>query len=162
MKRHIFRNSGFTLIEITLVLGLTLGLAAALIFGLSAFQQGADRAKCLLNIANVQKAVRSLQNLNELRPGDVDAKVLNNANLWGGPDSFLSSKPVCPRITTDTTRRGEVATGAITVATTGYDYTTQQEAKFPDIGVAYITCKSVNVSATYAHKPKDIDGVRQK
>lgn len=167
MNKTFFSRKGFTLIEITLVLGLTLGLAAALIFGLSAFNNGADRARCLLNIANVQKAVRSLQNLNEMRPGDKSTRVLINANLWGSADAFLSARPLCPRA--GEADRGDFETSRATTtgglnAASGYTYHKGGENQFPQLGTAYMNCLTVGnaamVSSAYEHAPKEIDGVR--
>lgn len=165
MKKTILSQKGFTLIEITLVLGLTLGLAAALIFGLAAFNNGADRAKCLLNIANVQKAVRSLQNLNEMRPGDRSARVLNAANLWGSKDAFLSARPLCPRAGGTNRDSAEssrnTTTGSLT-SDSGYAYHGGGENTFPELGTAYMNCIATDVSPSYVHIPKEIDGIRTK
>lgn len=163
MKKIFISKKGFTLIEITLVLGLTLGLAAALIFGLAAFNNGADRAKCLLNIANVQKAVRSLQNLNEFRPLDKSTRVLTSANLWGDKEAFLSARPMCPRASgtakdTDDAARS-TTTGDID-SSTGYGYTGDKNT-FPELGTAYIECKGKNISPAYLHVPKEVDGIRK-
>jgi type II secretory pathway pseudopilin PulG len=157
MMNKKIHSKAFTLIEITLVLGLTLGLAAALIFGLSAFTNGADRAKCILNINNVQKAVRSLQNLNEFKPGDT-AKILNHTTLWGSKDAFLSSRPVCPRATLDQDTVGQNFDDLDGKAT-NYKYYGASTV-FPDLGVAYIQCLGGNVNAAYLHNPKEIDGIR--
>jgi type II secretory pathway pseudopilin PulG len=158
MMNKKLHNKAFTLIEITLVLGLTLGLAAALIFGLSAFTNGADRAKCILNINNVQKAVRSLQNLNEFKPGDTSSDLLNYTTLWGSKDAFLSSKPICPRATLDQDDVGrnfsEIDSGD------NYEYYASTKNTFPDLGIAYIKCMGVNVNDAYKHNPKEIDGIR--
>lgn len=48
-------------------------------------------AACILNQRNVQQSVRSIQNMNHLKPGDTI--------VWDeifGPGKFLSSKPTCP------------------------------------------------------------------
>jgi type II secretory pathway pseudopilin PulG len=165
MNKTTFSAKGFTLIEITLVLGLTLGLAAALIFGLAAFNNGADRAKCLLNIANVQKAVRSLQNLNEMRPGDTSPRRLNAANLWGGKEAFLSSRPICPRAggtnrdaADDSARGNTTYSASLTAANSGYSYHRGGEHQFPELGTAYINCVSPGVSDAYLHVPREVDG----
>ena len=51
-------QAGMTLIEITLVIAVLLGLISVLFIGVAAYKKGSDRAKCILNIATVQKAVR--------------------------------------------------------------------------------------------------------
>ena len=51
--------SGMTLIEISLVIALLLGLIAVVFMGLGTYRQGADKAKCKMQLSAVQKAVRS-------------------------------------------------------------------------------------------------------
>lgn len=160
MMKIVKTNRAFTLIEITLVLGLTLGLASALIFGLSAFNRGADRAKCVLQMANVQKAVRSLQNMNEFRPGDT-SELLKADNLWGTPDAFLAAKPICPRASSDQNAAGDLKntqTGNVT-GKDGYAYHVGGSSQFPELGTGYINCVSKTDSTTYKHVPKDVDGI---
>lgn len=173
-------RKGFTLIEITLVLGLTLGLAAALIFGLAAFQRGSDRAKCLMNISNVQKAVRSWANFNEIAPGTtVNAGLFPAGNgaaygrLWGKPASFLGSRPMCPRNTAVLSQ--SAATRVQTGAPIGYNHAYNRGAggaggltmhTVPEVGFPYINCSlaGFQVGATAPagetfHQPCEIDGV---
>jgi type II secretory pathway pseudopilin PulG len=62
-----FNSSGMTLIEISLVIALLLGLIAVVFLGIGSYRSGADKAKCKMQLAAVQKAVRSganMQNLN--------------------------------------------------------------------------------------------------
>lgn len=59
-------QAGLTLIEVTLVIAVLLGLISVLFIGVAAYKAGSDRAKCIVNISTVQKAVRSVQNLYEL------------------------------------------------------------------------------------------------
>lgn len=84
-------NKGFTLIEITLVIALILGLIAVLFVSIQAYKNGSDRARCIMNIQSVQKAVRSYANLNELNPGGSLASTQLIAT-----GSFLETAPVCP------------------------------------------------------------------
>ena len=63
-------QAGLTLIEVTLVIAVLLGLISVLFIGVAAYKKGSDRAKCILNISTVQKAARSYQNLYDLRNGD--------------------------------------------------------------------------------------------
>ncbi|MEC5129447.1 type II secretion system protein [Verrucomicrobiales bacterium BCK34] len=69
-QNRIYSRRGFTLIEITLVIAVLLGLISVLFVGAASYKEGTNRAKCIMTIATVQKAVRSYQNLNELEPGD--------------------------------------------------------------------------------------------
>lgn len=85
------RNAGLTLIEVTLVIAVLLGLISVLFIGVTAYKKGSDRAKCVLNISTVQKAARSFQNLYELKIGD-DLAV---ADICGS-GKMIESTPVCP------------------------------------------------------------------
>lgn len=51
-----------------------------------------NRAACIMNIRNVQQAMRSHQNMNGFSPG---GQGFRNAELIG-PDSFIESRPTCP------------------------------------------------------------------
>jgi hypothetical protein len=79
-------------LETDLAATLPLMSATSIVFiGARSWKQGSDRAGCILNIRNVQTAVRSHQGMNELNFG---------APLpWDeiiGPDGFLTARPVCP------------------------------------------------------------------
>lgn len=63
-------KKGMTLIEISLVVALLLSLIAILFVGIAAYKKGADRSKCVINITSVQKAVRSHQNMYEMKAAD--------------------------------------------------------------------------------------------
>ncbi len=79
-----------TLIEITLVIAILLGLIAVLFIGISAYKQGSDRAKCILQMATVQKLVISYANLNGLNTG----ATAGTAELI--TDGYISAAPACP------------------------------------------------------------------
>lgn len=85
------KQAGLTLIEITLVIAVLLGLISVLFIGVSAYKEGSNRSKCILNISNVQKAVRSYQNLYELDEGDVLAET-----TIAGSGKMLETTPSCP------------------------------------------------------------------
>ncbi len=82
-----------TLIEVTLVIAVLLGLTSVLFLGTAAYKRGTDRSFCIQNIASVQKAVRSYANLAGLNPGD-HAPGLKDAII--GADKFIRMEPVCP------------------------------------------------------------------
>lgn len=67
---HLKRNSGMTLLELTVVILVLLSLIAILFIGARAWKRGADRASNILNIRNVQQAVRAHTNLRALNIGD--------------------------------------------------------------------------------------------
>lgn len=84
---------------------------SVLFVGARAWKKGSGRAGCILNIRNVQQAIRGYQNMNDLKPGDPIP--------WGeifGEDKFLA-KPICPD------------GGSYTFLT-----------KFPDVGALACTC----------------------
>lgn len=86
-----FNRSGMTLIEISLVIALLLGLIAVVFLGIGSYRSGADKAKCKMQLAAVQKAVRSganMQNLNIAGP-------LVEASVFGA-GLLLENEPICP------------------------------------------------------------------
>lgn len=84
---------GMTLVEVTLVILILMGMANVLFWGSVAFKHASNRQACVMNLASFQKAVRSLQNLNELRAGD---EVLGSQII--GPGQFFETAPQCPDI----------------------------------------------------------------
>ena len=56
-------RSGFSLLELTVVIVVILSLTSVLFVGARAWKNGADRTGCILNIRNVQTSVRSYQNM---------------------------------------------------------------------------------------------------
>lgn len=123
MKLNSFKKqAGLTLIEITLVIAVLLGLISVLFVGVGAYKEGSDRAKCILNITNTQKAVRSYQNMYEKKIGDE----LLIATITGA-GNMLEVEPECP------------STG---------EYTFLEE--IPAIGTTYLTCDYSVGNSTHA------------
>ena len=91
VKKNIESQYGLTLIEVTLVISVLLGLTSVLFVGAKAYKKGAERAKCILNVSAMQKAVRSFQNLNQMEPGDALLKV-----DMIGPGKMMELEPKCP------------------------------------------------------------------
>ncbi len=108
-RRH---QAGFTLIEISVVIGIVLGLAALSLWGVTAWRDSANKSTCVLNISNVQKAVRSFANINNLNAGDT---LLSTSII--GAAKLLEAPPVCKSSGT-------------------YTYT----GNVPAVGTAYSTC----------------------
>lgn len=106
------KTAGLTLIEVTLVIAVLLGLISVLFIGVAAYKKGSDRAKCVLNISTVQKAARSYQNMYELAIGGT----LATTDICGS-GKMIESTPVCP------------SAGTYTFGTT-----------VPAAGTAYLTC----------------------
>ncbi len=84
--------SGMTLIEISLVIALLLGLIAVVFMGLGTYRQGADKAKCKMQLSAVQKAVRSGANMQNLAIG----AALPNGTAVFGAGLLMENQPVCP------------------------------------------------------------------
>ena len=90
---HSMRSAkAFTLVEVTLVISILLGLIVVLFVGVAAYKKGSDRANCIQNIASVQKAVRSFSNLYSYGSGDT---VTNLKDAVIGPGKFFEADPVC-------------------------------------------------------------------
>ena len=109
---NIKKQAGLTLIEVTLVIAVLLGLISVLFIGVTAYKEGSNRAKCILNIATVQKAVRSYQNLYELNIG----ATLASSDI-AGAGKMIETLPTCP------------SNGTYTFGTT-----------VPAASTAYLTC----------------------
>lgn len=58
-----------TLLELTVMIAVMLGMASVLFIGARSWKRGSDRAGCVVNIRNVQMAVRSYQNVYGYAPG---------------------------------------------------------------------------------------------
>ncbi len=126
---NIKKQAGLTLIEVTLVIAVLLGLISVLFIGVSAYKEGSNRAKCILNISNIQKAVRSYQNMYE-KPIATVALL----NVFTGPGKMLETVPTCPS-------GGTYAVAGI----------------IPAIGTAYLTC-NYQTGTDLAHVPSSVNG----
>jgi prepilin-type N-terminal cleavage/methylation domain-containing protein len=105
-------KKGMTLLELTVVILVLLSLISILFIGARAWKEGSDKAGCIMNIRNVQQAVRSYQNMNAQNAG---ATLASTAITGAG--NFLEVAPVCP--------------GAGT-----YTY----KSAIPEVGTLYVTC----------------------
>ena len=122
-------QAGLTLIEVTLVIAVLLGLISVLFIGVAAYKKGSDRAKCILNISTVQKACRSYANMYEFSIGDATAA--DGADFIGA-GKFIEAAPACP------------ASGAYTYGTT-----------IPLSGTALVAC---SLAGTELHVPSSTAG----
>ena len=115
MKKNTLRkNKGMTLLELTIVILVLLTLIGVLFFGAKAYKQGADRSACILNIRNVQQAMRAYCNMNQKNVGDDLA-----STDFIGADLFLEQEPECPG---------------------GGTYALDNTDVVPEPGVVYMTC----------------------
>ena len=87
------KSAGYTLIEVTTVITVILGLIIVLYVQFKAYKEGADRAACIQNIATVQRAIRSYGNLFEYYPGD---SVPGLKSRFIGIGKFVEEEPECP------------------------------------------------------------------
>jgi len=130
---HTKKQAGLTLIEITLVIAVLLGLISVLFIGVSAYKEGSNRAKCILNISSYQKAVRSYQNLYE-KDQSSDTYDVDQVT---GTGKLLETFPTCPSDGTYTP--ADDATGL----------------SFPNVGTAALTC---SLATSNEHVPNSTDG----
>ncbi len=86
-----FNAAGMTLIEISLVIALLLGLISVVFMGIGSYRKGADKAKCKMQLAQVQKAVRAATNFQNLNIG----AAFTTTQAFG-PGLALESEPQCP------------------------------------------------------------------
>jgi type II secretory pathway pseudopilin PulG len=122
------RAKGMTLLELTVVILVLLSLISILFIGARAWKKGSDKAGCIMNIRNVQQAVRSWQNMNNKNVGATYAVTTDII----GTGLFVESAPVCPG---------------------GGSYSTATAV--PDIGTAVLTC---TLATTDGHVPPSLSG----
>jgi hypothetical protein len=136
---YLGRQRGASAIELTVVITLFLILVGVVFIGFTAWKhagvpqetttipglpavnaayaaawnEGRNKAACLINLSSIQKAARGYQNMNNLNIGDpLTVDTLTKAGFW-------ASEPTCP------------AGGSYSFMTT-----------FPARGVAYATCRN--------------------
>lgn len=85
--------AGFTLIEISVVIALILGLIVVVFLGLGSYREGANQVTCRMQLTAVQKAIRSYANLTNLKITD---PLPESTVVFGGTPPVLAVKPVCP------------------------------------------------------------------
>lgn len=90
---------GLTLLELSIVILVLLAFIAVMFIGARSWKRGTDRAACIMNLRQVQLAVRSYANTQGLDE-DIDVGLLSPAvNLPAelfGPDKFIERQPLCP------------------------------------------------------------------
>ena len=86
-------KSGMTLLELTVVILVLLSLIAILFVGARAWKKGSDKAGCIMNIRNVQQAVRGHINMNNM--AGTAAMPAVTAIYGTGTDVYLPA-PSCP------------------------------------------------------------------
>ncbi|WAC19330.1 type II secretion system protein [Luteolibacter sp. SL250] len=86
------RAQGMTLLELTVVIFVLMGLISILFVAAQAWKRGADRGMCVMNIQVTQKALRSFSNLYGYNPGD---SVTGLKDKIFSPGGFIEVMPVC-------------------------------------------------------------------
>jgi len=89
LTRTARRANGMTLLELTVVILVLLSLIAILFVGARAWKKGSDRAANIMNIRNVQQAVRAHQNMQGLLEGAALASTTIFGN--GTTDGYLKT-----------------------------------------------------------------------
>jgi len=119
------RTRGMTLLELTVVILVLLSLISILFIGARAWKKGSDRAGCIMQIRNVQQAVRSYANMNNVNAGST---VTGLSGLVIGTGKFVEKTPACPG---------------------GGSYTGLTDT-VPAVGTLYMTC---SLATTESHVP---------
>lgn len=120
---NIHRQRALTLVELAVVLTIIMALVSIFLVGVTAYKRGADRATCVQNIVNVQKAMRSYCHLNDALPGQAISDLKDEIV---GAGKFLTNVPHCP------------ANGRYHFYGDGTDPT--ESSAIPDRGVNYLRC----------------------
>jgi type II secretory pathway pseudopilin PulG len=81
---------GTTLVELSVVIAVILLLVGVLFIGVTAWQNGANNAACLVNQATLQKAARGYANVNQVQA----LGAVPHANLVTA--GFFTVLPTCP------------------------------------------------------------------
>lgn len=110
-----------TLVELSVVIIVLLAFISMLFIGARAWKRGSDRAGCIMNIRQVQMAVRGYSNSNDLEVGDY-MTLLGPTEVPGkaviGTGNYLERIPGCP----------------------GMGMYTIHGNRVPPIGTLYLTC----------------------
>jgi len=86
-------SAALTLLEVTLVVSVLLGLVGIGFFGVAAYKKGVNRALCIYQVANVQKAMRSYCHFQDLQSGEPIADLKKRLIV---DSKFFASAPFCP------------------------------------------------------------------
>ncbi len=112
------RKSGMTLLELTVVILVLLSLISILFIGARAWKKGADRAGCIMNIRNVQQAVRGYINMHPELANTPAVGV-----IYDDTGNLYMKTPLCPAKTSvPYVFKGSVVVD--TVAVPGYIFMT--------------------------------------
>lgn len=113
-----------TLLEMSVVIMVLLGIVGVLFVGAQAWMRGASRTTCIMHISMVQRTMRGYSNLYNFAPGQQVTDLLSQII---GPNRFIQENPVCP---------------AQGVYTFGQDYGVNT---VPPMGELYMKCSLATV-----------------
>ncbi len=133
------RKKGFSLLELTVVIAVLLSLTTVLLLGARAWKNGADRTACIMNIREVQMAVRSYQNLYGYSAGGMPYAEDGTQDIA----AHLLTKGFIGKETHATIQGDQACAG-------GGHYTCAQPDVFPPVGTLYISC---SLSDLENHQP---------
>lgn len=137
MKKNTYTvkgPKGVTLIELTVVIAIILLLISILFIGAKFYKDGADRSACIVNINGIQKAVRSVQNLENKKDADATTPdTLAVTDFAGTAETADNSKPL-PVIPTCPTGGSEYALAA----------------QYPALGTVVASCTDPTFGAVVA------------
>lgn len=94
-KNTTNHKAGMTLLELTVVVLVLLSLVSILAIGARTWKLGSDRCASILQIRNVQQAVRAYANVNNINPGHAPAMPAGKS-LKGeifGEGKFIANDP---------------------------------------------------------------------
>ena len=97
--RTLRRRRGMTLIELTMVILVLIALIGLLFVGARGWRNGTDRARCILNIRQMQMSVRAYSSSHGYEPGTDLATLAPPVNLFGelvGIGKYVPELPRCP------------------------------------------------------------------
>ena len=126
------RKSGMTLLELTVVILVLLSLISILFIGARAWKRGSDRAGCILNLRNIQQAVRGEQNMKNHAYGGTNLVATNIIGATG----YITVTPTCP-----STNTAYIGTASTT---------------YPAADTLYATCP--NIGTLPEHVPTNLTG----
>lgn len=115
----------------TVVILVLLTLITVLFIGAKAYKDAANRSACIMNIRNVQQAVRSDQNL---KAGSPSSSGLVESEIYDLTGTKYLPSPECP-------------SGGV------YDF--QAETSYPAVGVLAMVCDK---EASDNHVPANVNG----
>lgn len=133
------KRSGFSLLELTVVIAVLLSLTTVLILGARAWKNGADRTGCILTIRNVQTSVRSYQNLYGYNAGGMPYAEGGTQDIA----SHMFAKGYISGKTYDEVQGFSTCAG-------GGSYSRSHPDVFPPMGELYIEC---SLSTQEDHMP---------